>query len=269
VVILGDTNTGKTSLVLRFVEGHYRAEARSATVGAFFLTKRLTVNHTTCKMLLWDTAGQQQFQKLAVTYYRNAAAAVLAFDVCQPGSVVQMKRWLEQVLQNTAGRRIVIAVAACKGDLEAAPGLEEEAQRLAVAADAIYVKTSAKDNTGVHELFEKVAARVLQWHREEVAGTGLHIPVTVGVGQLPHSTRVRSSAHHLSPYRTTARAESPSEKGEHHNNDASSGHTPDTVAEDDVMVEGEEKKQEDISSNPMCEGSLLVCGTDDRGCCLM
>jgi len=42
VVILGDTNTGKTSLVLRFAEGYYRNEARSATMGAFFYNKTNT-----------------------------------------------------------------------------------------------------------------------------------------------------------------------------------------------------------------------------------
>ena len=40
VVMLGDTFTGKTSLVLRFVEGYFRESGRSATVGAFFVTKR-------------------------------------------------------------------------------------------------------------------------------------------------------------------------------------------------------------------------------------
>jgi len=45
VVLLGDTNSGKTSLVLRFVEGTYK-DHRNATIGAFFLTKRLTLEKT-------------------------------------------------------------------------------------------------------------------------------------------------------------------------------------------------------------------------------
>lgn len=59
VVMLGDTNVGKTSLVLRFAEGYYRDEGRSATVGAFFITKRIqTSSGITCKVQIWDTAGQ-------------------------------------------------------------------------------------------------------------------------------------------------------------------------------------------------------------------
>ena len=127
VVILGDTFTGKTSLVLRFAEGHYRDSARDPTVGAFFITKRLTVNVSpqqqsrhqpnsstatgtksdddnindsttnanntsaathpvTAKLQIWDTAGQEQFKKLAPMYYKNAAAAIICYDVTSPTS---------------------------------------------------------------------------------------------------------------------------------------------------------------------------------------
>ena len=126
VVILGDTFTGKTSLVLRFAEGHYRDSARDPTVGAFFITKRLTVNvppqqqsrhqpnsstttgtksdddnndsttnandasaathPVTAKLQIWDTAGQEQFKKLAPMYYKNAAAAIICYDVTSPTS---------------------------------------------------------------------------------------------------------------------------------------------------------------------------------------
>ena len=84
--MLGDTFTGKTSLVLRFAEGYYRDSARNPTVGAFFITKRLTVGGTTAKIQIWDTAGQEQFRRLAPMYYKNAAAAVVCYDVTSPKS---------------------------------------------------------------------------------------------------------------------------------------------------------------------------------------
>lgn len=182
VVLLGDTNTGKTSLVLRFVEGYYRD--RSPTIGAFFLTKRITVGKmTTCKLLLWDTAGQAPFQKLAQTYYQTAAAAVLTFDVSQPQSLHRLRLILQEVLQVTAGRRMVLTICACKADLDPslhAPGLTAEAQTLAQQHGALYVETSARNNQGVADCFEQTAERVWQWHKESANGMGLPIPVTVG-----------------------------------------------------------------------------------------
>ena len=89
VVLLGDTNTGKTSLVLRFVDGSFREEGRSSTVGAFFLTKRLTVQQRmTCKLLLWDTAGQERYRAITSAYYRGAVGALLVYDVTSGGKLL-------------------------------------------------------------------------------------------------------------------------------------------------------------------------------------
>jgi small GTP-binding protein len=84
--MLGETFTGKTSLALRFAEGYYRDSARNPTVGAFFITKKLTVNDVTAKIQIWDTAGQEQFKRLAPMYYKNAAAAIVCYDVTSPKS---------------------------------------------------------------------------------------------------------------------------------------------------------------------------------------
>jgi GTPase SAR1 family protein len=230
VVLLGDTNTGKTSLVLRFVEGYYRDAGRSSTVGAFFLTKRLTASNITCKLLLWDTAGQEQFQKLAVTYYRHAAAAILSYDVTNPRSLVRLRAWLDDLQRHTgivpvphknnsnhlgnnggtgsgggvsgnggvsshpigiaAGRRqMVLAVVACKSDLPASPGLQEEAARLAASMGAIYIETSAKENINVGELFHAVSEQVLQTYQDSLAAGIAEpaIPVIVH-GGVSHSS---------------------------------------------------------------------------------
>jgi GTPase SAR1 family protein len=229
VVLLGDTNTGKTSLVLRFVEGYYRDAGRSSTVGAFFLTKRLTASNITCKLLLWDTAGQEQFQKLAVTYYRHAAAAILSYDVTNPRSLVRLRAWLDDLQRHTgivpvplgnnggtgvgggvsgsgggsshpigiaAGRRqMVLAVVACKSDLPASPGLQEEARRLAASMGAIYIETSAKENINVGELFHAVSEQVLQTYQDSLAAGIAEpaIPVIVH-GGVSHSSPTNAAA---------------------------------------------------------------------------
>ena len=98
VVMLGDTNVGKTSLVLRFAEGYYRENSRSPTVGAFFITKRVqTEKGITCKVQIWDTAGQSQFRKMAPMYYKTAAAAIICYDVSNPSSFECVKGWLDEL----------------------------------------------------------------------------------------------------------------------------------------------------------------------------
>ena len=171
--MLGDTNTGKTSLVLRFAEGYYREEARSSTVGAFFITKRLQVHGITCKLSIWDTAGQEQFKCMAPMYYRNAAAAIVCYDVTSPSSYTTMRYWLDELHRNIPAGNIVICIAATKTDL--APVIDlASAEQMATSMGAMFVETSAKTNTNVISLFRKVAERVLQFKQDT------SIPVTSG-----------------------------------------------------------------------------------------
>jgi len=104
--MLGDTNAGKTSLVIRFAEGYYRNEGRSSTIGAFFITKRVqAANGVTCKIQIWDTAGQPQFRPMAPMYYKNAAAAIVCYDVTDANSYRIMTEWLDELHRNIPGKR--------------------------------------------------------------------------------------------------------------------------------------------------------------------
>jgi small GTP-binding protein len=172
--MLGDTNTGKTSLVLRFAEGYYREESRSATVGAFFMTKRMQVNKLTCKIQIWDTAGQAKFKHIIPMYYKNAAAAIVCYDVSNSESFSTMRYWLDELHRNVAAGSIVICMCATKCDLQPPVIPHREAQELAQAMGALWVDTSAKTNYNVTELFRQVAERVLRFREND------KIPVTPG-----------------------------------------------------------------------------------------
>jgi small GTP-binding protein len=163
--MLGDTFTGKTSLVLRFAEGYYRDSSRDATVGAEFMTKKVTVHGKTSKIQIWDTAGQEQFKKLASMYYKQSAAAIICYDASSPKTFDALKYWIDELQQN-APRGLVIAVCATKCDLVQNPDFSE-AEQLAQSVGALFFTTSAKDNTNVTSVFEKVTERVFQVERED------------------------------------------------------------------------------------------------------
>ena len=239
VVILGDTNTGKTSLVVRFVSGHYQSHdiPREPTIGAFFVTKRMTCvqQNMTCKLLLWDTAGQEQYTKFASTYYQNAAAAIITYDISQPQTIQRLSYWLEELHRNitvAADRRIVLCVAACKCDVvhnssdnsSATPNDShemllssthsnpqqqeqqqqlqyqyalEEGKRLSEQYSAIFVNTSAKENMGISFLFEQLCHRVLQYQYEYEMNPTNVVPIPVTVVSTTTSHGVQSPTHNV------------------------------------------------------------------------
>lgn len=76
VIILGESNVGKTSLMNQYVNKKFTNQYK-ATIGADFLTKELIVDDRVVTMQIWDTAGQERFQSLGVAFYRGADCCVL------------------------------------------------------------------------------------------------------------------------------------------------------------------------------------------------
>jgi len=132
LVLLGEAAVGKSSLVLRFVSNDFN-ENTSPTIGAAFLTQKCRLENRIVKFEIWDTAGQERFHSLAPMYYRNAAAAVVVYDITKSASLEKAKAWVKE-LQRQANPNIVIALVGNKLDLVSgarepkAPAAEETAQ---------------------------------------------------------------------------------------------------------------------------------------------
>lgn len=106
LVLLGEAAVGKSSLVLRFVNNEFQ-ENKEPTVSLrlndsdwcrvldpgnglfdsacliwlFSTAQKCKLEDKVIKFEIWDTAGQERFHSLAPMYYRNAQAAVVAFDI--------------------------------------------------------------------------------------------------------------------------------------------------------------------------------------------
>ena len=99
LVILGAQNVGKTSLVHRFIHNVPPSPHQPSTLGASFLTKRISDVDTgsTVRLQMWDTAGQERFRSITKLYYRGANAALLCYDVTDEKSFAEMGRWLKEL----------------------------------------------------------------------------------------------------------------------------------------------------------------------------
>uniref|UniRef100_A0A3Q3IXR5 Ras-related protein Rab-20 n=1 Tax=Monopterus albus TaxID=43700 RepID=A0A3Q3IXR5_MONAL len=110
LVLLGDMNVGKTSLLHRYTERKFK-DTISTVGGAFFLKQWGPYN-----MSIWDTAGREQFHGLGSMYCRGAAAVIFTYDVTNWQSLVELEeRFLS--LTDTANHDCIYAVVGNKADL--------------------------------------------------------------------------------------------------------------------------------------------------------
>jgi len=160
VVVVGDGAVGKTSLIIRYTEGHFR-ESYIVTIGSGFAVKALNLGGTLVKLQLWDLAGQPHFSSVRPVFYRGSVGAILVYDVTRRETFENIPGWFREVTQVTGDLTSVLL--ANKVDLADQRVVStEEGLAFAQKQGWSYFETSAKDGRGVNEAFRHIAEEVVR-----------------------------------------------------------------------------------------------------------
>lgn len=146
VVLFGDANVGKSSLLLKWTEGKFIEEYR-CTIGVDFKQKVIlgSDSQKQVKLQLWDTAGQEQFKSLTSTYLRGAQAVVLVFDVANRASFQGLSDHLKTINEYLPDTSVPIILLGNKTDLTNERIVSvTEGQEFAKQRNLIYHETSVK-----------------------------------------------------------------------------------------------------------------------------
>ena len=115
ILVLGDSNVGKTSLLLSYVDNFF-PESHIATIGVEYKLKSITVKNIDVKLQLWDTSGQERFRSITSNFLRNADGIIFVYDITNKKSFDGLKGWIRDA-ENVGGgfEKIIIGN---KSDLE-------------------------------------------------------------------------------------------------------------------------------------------------------
>lgn len=154
VVLIGDSQVGKTSLIHRFVRSSFEKQQKG-TIGAVFHTYEQQLNGRQVIMQIWDTAGQEKYRSLGPIYYRNAAAGIAVFDVTSKESLPNLELWINEFRKHTENP--LVYVVGNKIDLtDSFEVTQEEIEQFAQDHNAKCFLTSAKTGEKVKEMFQSV-----------------------------------------------------------------------------------------------------------------
>ena len=163
VLLLGNSDVGKSSLLLRFVDSLWN-DAFVPTIGVDFKVKTLEINNKKVKMQIWDTAGQERFRTVVSTYFRGAHGILLLYDVTNKDSFKNLENWLIEIEKNSSDKVLKILVGN-KCDLSDDREIQtEEGQAFAVRNGMEFMETSAKMNTIVSEAFETLGKLMIEFN---------------------------------------------------------------------------------------------------------
>ncbi|GMF41009.1 unnamed protein product [Phytophthora fragariaefolia] len=169
VIVVGDGDAGKTSLLRRMVDRESLSAIDSAPND--YLSKMAIVEGASpIKVQLWDTADQEKFgvARLPNSYFRHANAAIIVYDVTNRLSFGAVLRWVMQVLayRSTAADSLFsIVLVGTKADVAGGyrQVFEEEGRAISrvIGASSFY-ECSSKDGTNIHDTFNAIATSLVR-----------------------------------------------------------------------------------------------------------
>jgi Ras-related protein Rab-23 len=70
VVVVGNGNVGKSSMIKRFCKKEYLQNYKK-TIGVEYLERELQIQGESVRIMVWDCAGQEEFDQITKDYYHS------------------------------------------------------------------------------------------------------------------------------------------------------------------------------------------------------
>eukprot|EP00056_Hartaetosiga_gracilis_P006033 m.92355 g.92355 ORF g.92355 m.92355 type:complete len:225 (-) comp12356_c0_seq14:1268-1942(-) len=160
VLIVGNGAVGKSSMIQRYCKGIFTQEYKK-TIGVDFLEKKLSVDGEELRLMIWDTAGQEEFDSLTKTYYRDAEACVVAFSTIDRASFENVESWIKKV-EDEVGRIPMVLIQNKVDLLDQAEMTKEEAEGLADKIQLKFFRTSVLEDHNIDQVFQYLGELYVQ-----------------------------------------------------------------------------------------------------------
>lgn len=166
IVVLGNPNVGKTSIIQRYVHNQFKTKYY-ATLGFNIYTRYIDILEKRVGLSVWDIGGQEAFKQFAFRYLIETDAAIFVADVSRPETIESLSTWNEKLSQ-AINRKIPKIILFNKIDLN---------YDMNVIADEVInsevrkevngiVFASAKTGQNVVDIFSMIAKMLTTWDEE-------------------------------------------------------------------------------------------------------
>ena len=162
VILVGDTNVGKTSIIRRYTKGQF-CNINLTTVANSFSNKIININDQNINLQIWDTAGQERYRAISEIFFRNTDAIIFVYDITSKKSFDEISNfWYNYVIKDQTSD-VISALAANKADLfDKEEVNEDEGRNFAEEKNLIFYLTSACNRTGIDNLFKDIVDRLCE-----------------------------------------------------------------------------------------------------------
>ena len=156
IIIIGDTNVGKSNILGRYVNNEFKEDTKS-TVGVEFGSKKLKIENSLIKLQIWDTAGEERYRAITSAYYKGSKGCFIVYDITNPQSFEDIQKWYEEIIRS-GDKGVSVILVGNKCDLENERKITKEmGKNKAKEMNCPFYETSALNNTMIEEVFKIIA----------------------------------------------------------------------------------------------------------------
>ncbi|KAJ1663380.1 GTP-binding protein Rho1 [Coemansia sp. RSA 1813] len=185
VVVIGDGACGKTCLLHVFRDGDFPPDDQYIPTIFDTWVADMLVDDRRIELQLWDTAGQEELDRLRFLCYPDANVIIICYAVDSPDSLTNVyEKWFPEAMENAP--RATILLVALKLDLRTDQGTVAELGRYGQSpvthAEGVevarkihavsYIECSSKQNFNVREVFEIAARWAIQPSNVQQSSSG-------------------------------------------------------------------------------------------------
>ena len=167
IIVIGNSNTGKTSFVNKWTKGTF-TDNYKATVVSEFSFKVFQFKDKYYRIQLWDLAGQDKNTHITKIFSKNSHGCIVLCDITNKETLNDTLKWKESVDESTRfidDDIIPSVLVQNKIDLVDEESLKDEEDIKKFAEDNKYIgyfRTSVKMGVGVDECMEFLITNILE-----------------------------------------------------------------------------------------------------------
>ncbi|KAK4226963.1 P-loop containing nucleoside triphosphate hydrolase protein [Podospora fimiseda] len=184
IVVVGDGGCGKTCLLISYSQGYFPEKYVPTVFENYITYPTHPPTGRTVELALWDTAGQEEYDRLRPLSYPETDLIFVCFAIDCPNSLENvMDKWYPEVLHFCPYTPLILV--GLKSDLRykktcidmlktqgLTPVTTEQGQVVANKMNAQYMECSSKEMKGVEEIFERAILTVVANDRKTLEAEG-------------------------------------------------------------------------------------------------
>ena len=160
LLLLGDTSVGKTSFILRYIDGIFEEDSFLDGV----TNKILRRGDKKIKLNIWDTfLEKERFMKIAKNFLKSIDGIILMYDISKKDSFKGIKGWINYINEKVDISKIALIVVGNKCDLpDNVKEVDEKDKNIFEKEfNMKVIEASAKNDINVNECFIALTDKML------------------------------------------------------------------------------------------------------------